>query len=309
MHTVFLGLLISLAYGLLSSYIIYLLEGESRFQAFLVAYTMSFKTIISLGLIIGTFLIVFKSQDLIPNTIEKVFKDQVDLSRTTEYLHYKWRFVSLARSLTFSAFFTLAGFIIFSYCQFPLQGLGEVLMIIPSCAQYALGVYIGRKLCYAGMMLHSLLDVDVKRNLFRNRELDDINSYVHIVSTLTVIFVYVHVLGYYEGPFLYQRDPGESVKLCLVLPAIIATPVLLIFNFYPRIVLRRLYDRSIDVEVKKLQEAIKSEELSFFEKRSYLLEFDRMSREELRYSLQLTLSDLPIAITILVMILEPLLGK
>ncbi len=172
-------------------------------------------------------------------------------------------------------------------------------MVIPACAQYAFGVYVGRKLCYAGMMLHALLEAPVTRNLFKERELDEINSYVHIVSTLTVIFVYVHVLGYYEGPFLYKSLLGDSIRVFLIMPALIATPVLLIFNFYPRIVLRKLYDKSIDVEVKKLQGAIQSEELSSFEKRSHLLEFDRMSREELRYGLQLTLSDLPIGITIL----------
>jgi hypothetical protein len=52
---------------------------------------------------------------------------------------------------------------------------------------------------------------------------------------------------------------------------------------------------------------MKSDSISEFEKRSYLLEFEKMSREELRYSLQLTLSDLPIGITVLVMALESLL--
>lgn len=37
----------------------------------------------------------------------------------------------------------------------------------------------------------------------------------------------------YEGPFLYDSILGQSIKPFLLLPAIIATPVLLIFNFYP----------------------------------------------------------------------------
>jgi hypothetical protein len=52
---------------------------------------------------------------------------------------------------------------------------------------------------------------------------------------------------------------------------------------------------------------MKDEKLSDYEKRSYLLEFDKMSRDELRYNLQLTLSDLPIGITILIMVLEPII--
>ena len=182
-------------------------------------------------------------------------------------------------------------------------------MIIAACTEYALGVYVGRKLIYTGMMLHSLLPMSLKHNLFRNRELDVINSYVNVASTLTIIFVYVHVTGYYEGPFLYGSILGQSIKIFLLLPAVIATPVLLIFNFYPRAVLRKLYDQSIDVEIEKLKDAMRNEALSAYEKRSYLIEFDKMSRDELRYSLQLTLSDLPIGITILIMVLEPLLRR
>ena len=182
-------------------------------------------------------------------------------------------------------------------------------MIVAACAQWALGVYVGRKLCYAGMMLHSLTSVTVHRNLFKRRELDEINTYVHIASTLTIIFVYVHIRAYFQGPFLYHSALGESIKLFLVLPAVIATPVLLIFNFYPRVVLRKLYGESIDLEVGELQTALQDEATSPFSKRSYLIAFDKMCRDELRYSMQLTLSDLPIGITILIMILEPLIRR
>jgi hypothetical protein len=307
MNTLFFGMMLSLVYGLLNSVIIYFLEGTSESRHFLAAYNISFKTLISFGLILGTALVVFRSQNVIPQTIEAAFTD--NQLQKTDYFFYKHRFFSRRRSLTFSAEFAAVGFLIFSYCQFPLHGLAEALMIIPACIQYALGVYVGRKLFYAGMMLHSLSGITVSRNLFKGRELDDINTYVHIVSTLTIVFGYVHLVGYSRGPFLYHSALGEGVKILLMLPALIATPVLLIFNFYPRAVLRKLYSKSIDVEVGGLQEALQSEELSSFEKRSYLLQFDRMSREELRYSLQLTLSDLPIGITIFVMLLESLLGK
>jgi len=307
MNTIFLGFIISLIYCLLSAGLIYFLEGIPEAKLFLVAYNITFKTLISLGLILGTAMVVYASQSVIPETIEAAFTE--DQLQGTDYDMYKQRFVSLRRSMEFSAEFALVSFVIFYLCQFPLQGLAGALMIIPACAQYAFGVYVGRKLFYAGMMLHSLLKIPVTRNLFKEQELDDINTYVHIVSTLTIIFGYAHLLAYKDGPFLYQSMFGKSVKILLLVPALIGTPVLLIFNFYPRVVLRKLYHKSIDVEVRSLQKALQNEKLSSFEKRSYLLAFDRMSREELRYSLQLTLSDLPIGITILVMLSETLLGK
>lgn len=307
MLMLFAGLFVSLAYGVVGSSYIWIVGSKAEAQQYFAAYTILFKTVISFGLILGTALIVFVSQNVIPQTVEAAFtKDKLS---ETNYFHYKARLFSLRRSITFSANFTVVAFVIFSQSQFPLSTRGEVLMMIAACAQYALGVYVGRKLVYAGMMLHSLLDAPVTRNLFKRRELDGINSYVHLASALTIIFVYVHVVSYYEGPFLYGKWSGQSIRLFLILPAIIATPVLLIFNFYPRLVLRKLYDQSIDVEIRKLKEKLKDEKLTDYEKRSHLIEFDRMSRDELRYNLQLTLSDLPIGITILVMVLEPLLRR
>jgi hypothetical protein len=307
MLMLFLGLAVSLAYGLLGSALLLYLDGKSDAKLFFVAYTSSFKTIISLGLILGTAIIVASTQNDIPETIEAAFTE-TQLSKT-HYSYYKRRFASRRISLTFSAEFTVVAFIIFSYCQFPLSRRGENMMLIAACSEYALAVYIGRKLMYAGMMLHSLMDTTVTRNLFKKRELDGINSYVHVASTLTIIFVYVHVSNYYAGPFLYNSILGQSIKPFLILLAVIATPVLLIFNFYPRAVLRKLYSKSIDVEIKKLQKVLKDEALSPYEKRSYLIEVDKMARDELRYSLQLTLTDLPIGITILIMVLEPLLRR
>lgn len=307
MILLFIGLSVSLAYCLLGSAFLFYLAGKSDTLLFFAAFTGSFKTIISLGLILGTALIVYRSQKVIPQTIEKAFTE-TQLSET-HYFYYKRRFASSRISITFSAEMVVVAFVIFSYCQFPLSRPGEVLMVIAACTEYAFAVYVGRKLAYSGMMLHSLMTISVTRNLFRKRELDAINPYVHVASALTVMFVYLHVKGYYEGPFLYGSILGQSIKPFLLLPAIIATPVLLIFNFYPRAVLRKLYSQSIDVEIKSLKRALNNEALSPYEKRSYLIEFDKMWRDELRYSLQLTLSDLPIGITILIMVLEPLLRR
>jgi hypothetical protein len=307
MNYLFVGLGVSLVYGLSGSGLLWYLGSKSEAQLFFAAYTTSFKTIVALGLSLGTAFIVYLCQNTLPQTIEKAFTES-QLAET-DYAYYKRRFGSQWLSIEFSAEFIIVGFIIFTYCQFPLSRRGEVLMIIAACAQYALGVYIGRKLGYAGMMLHSLLDAKITRNLFKKRELDSINTYVHVASTLTVIFAYIHTIGYFQGPFLYGSMFGQSIKPFLLIPIIIATPVLLIFNFYPRAVLRKVYSKSIDVEIKGLQKVLQDEGLTPLEKRSYLIEFNKMCRDELRYSLQLTLSDLPIGITILFMLLQPLLKR
>lgn len=306
MWLLFIGFAASLAYGVGSATVIYYTTGSSAAQKFLTLYIGPFNTLVTLGLIIGTTLIVAYAQNLIPDTIEAAFNPS-ELS-PTEYYENKRRFYSLRRTITFASEFIIMGFVILHFCDFPISGLPKVLMIVAGCAQWGLASYVGRKLRYAGMMLHSLLSVKVTRNLFKKRELDLINTAVHLASTLTIIFVYLHVRSYYNGPFEYGTFLGKSAQVFLLLPAVLATPVLLMFNFFPREVLRKIYDKSIDVEVRDVQEEMKNEGLSGFEKKLRLMELGKMHREELRYSLQLTLGDLPIGITILAMLIEPFIG-
>jgi hypothetical protein len=301
----FRGLAISVIYGIAGTLLVSYIEGRDQALEFFRAYTSSFKTIISLGLILGTALVVYYKQKDIPDIIETVFtKAQLD---KTDYEIQKERFWSLKRTVNFTAQVVSVAFLIFSTCQFSLSRTGDILMMVAVCAEYAFASFVGRKLRYAAMMLHSLLEIRVTRNLFKKRELDSINWYVNVASTLTIIFVYVHIMCYYQGPFAYKTVLGTSVKTFLILPAIMATPVLLIFNFYPREVLRKLYSKSIEVEMKKLRTKMGNENLNAYEKRSHLVEFNKMSREELRYGLQQALTDLPFGITILALVIQALL--
>lgn len=308
MNTLFTGLLLSLAYGFAGSFLLFLYDGQAEAKAFFVAYSHSFRTLMSFGLILGTYLIVYKTQDQIPRTIECAFSKWI-IKSNPQYRLYRARFYSLRRTITHSGSFAAVGFAIFHYSHFPLHSHAEDLMIFAGAAQYALGVYVGRKLCYAGMMVHSLRLAKVKRNLFQKRELDEINAFVHVTSTLTIIFVYIHVTSYYNNLFLFDRYLGLGVKPFLLLPAVIATPVLLIFNFYPRAVLRKVYGESIEIEIQHLQDTLQEERLSEYEKRSYVMEVEKMARDEMRLNLQLSLEDLPIGITVLIMVLQSLLSK
>lgn len=306
MLILYFGLALSLIYCLLGSTLLWYFRGRSDAQLFFAAFTTSFKTLISLGLILGTALIAYLTQDVIPQTIEAAFRGRLP----QDYYYYKRRFASPRISLTFSAEFIVVGFVIFSYCQFPLSRPGEILMLIAACTEYGLGMYVVRKLIYTGMMLHSLLPIPVARNLFRKRELDAISPYVQVVSTLTVIFVCVHIIGYYGGPFLYGSLLGQNIKPFLLLPALMAIFVLLTTTFYPQVILRRIYGQSIDVEVVRLRKALRNENLSAYEKRSYLMEYSKMSHDELQSSLRsLTLEALPTWITILITVLGPLLRR
>lgn len=307
MWLLFAGFAASLAFGVCGATLLSLVSGQPQAEEFLVMYLGPFNTFIALGIIAGAALIVGFYQKIIPDTIESAFTKSELAS--TDYLANKQKFYSLRRTLTFGSEFMAMGFIILSLCGFPLARLGEAVMILAGCAQWALASYVGRKLRYAAMMVYSLLEAPINRNLFKGHSLDIINTAVNVSSTLTIIFVYVHVHSYYNGPFAYDSFLGSSAQVFLLLPAILAAPVLLIFNFFPRQVLRKVYDKSIDVEVQSLHDLLKSERLTSFEKRLHLLRLAKMYKEELRYSLQLTLSDLPIGVTILLMVAETIINR
>jgi len=297
MWHIFLGFIASAAYVAVTGVALWLQE-PALLARYLSAFANSFNCVISGGLIIGTASFVHTTQRDIPKAIEQTFSE-ADLV-STRYKKEKRRYQSLARSLTFSANFAITGFVIYYFCRFPLSGTAEYFLIAFGCVEYALGVYVGRKLFYIAHMLDSVSRLNTSRAVIRDGSFSSIINYVNILSTLTVIFVYIHVKGYYDGPFVFGTVLGTSPKLVLLLPAIIAIPVVVLFNFYPRAVLRGLYSRAIESDISQLTHKLRDDHLSEYERRSYLIDYERISQEELRYRLQLTLSDLPMGVTLVV---------
>lgn len=300
MYHVFWGFSLSLAFGVLSSLAVWVFA-PAQVNSYVKLYFISFNCLVSGGLIIGAAIFVFLTQESIPEFIEASFdRDAID---QTNFSYWKQNYLSTYRSVKFSTEFVVAGFIIFFFCKFPLEGLPLYLMIFFGCVQYALGVFVGRKLFNIAHIITSILDIRITRNIFKEDELSYIVNYVNVLSTLTILFVFVHVKSYYEGPFEYSGIFGVSPKTALLLPAVIATPVLVIFNFYPRVALKKLYSRSINQEVDKLTESLKNENLSEFERLSYLIEYDRLAKDELANKFKLSVNDLPIGVTIFVMLI------
>jgi hypothetical protein len=298
------GFVFTLLYCACTAFAVWFWE-PSNLRVYLESFAASFNCLISGGLIVGAATFVFVSQKSVPQIIESSF-DREELAET-DFEKQKKRYFGIARSSTFSSNFMILAVFIFYFSKFPVTGIAEKFLIAFSCLEYGLGVYVGRKLFYIAYMLHAIYNIRMTKNIFRNSDLLSIITYVNIVSTLTVIFVYANVRGYYGGPFLYSSTLSAPLKIIFLLPAVIATPVLVLFNFYPRAVVRHLYSRSISNEVSKLTETLRTEYLSEIEKMSFVVAYDRLAKDELKGMLQLSLSDLPMGVTIIVMIIGLLL--
>jgi len=298
-HLLF-GVLVTFSYLALTGIVVWRVQ-PGAVQRYAILFAGSFNFVVSGGLILGTALFVFLTQKSIPSLIEKEFSAEA-LSKTT-FSKEKRRYLSVPRTVTFSANFIVLAAFIFSYCfTFPISGIAQWFLIAFSCLEYALGVYVGRKLFYTAYMLNAISEVDIQKPILSDNKLNEILTYINILSTLTVAFVYVITKSFHTGPLVLGTGFTVDSKILLILPALIAIPVLVLFNFYPRAVMRRLLTRSIDLETARLRDRISREDLSFTEKISFLMSYDKLKKEELRSMLQLSLSDLPIGLTVLIAI-------
>lgn len=300
MNHVFIGVAAAVSYGAIAGLVVWRTDGSQVLSEFLRLFFQAYNGAIVGGLIFSTSILIYRSQRWIPDLIEETFSED-ELSKT-EYPEQKKRFLSAARSAGFATTFVVVSFALFTFAKFPIAGIANYALMAFGCVLYALGVYIGRKLFYIAQMLHAIEKIDVKRDIFTADKLGMIATYVNSISTLTVIFVFAHVYTYYHAPFLYSSVLGGSLRTAMLLPAVLAIPVVALFNFYPRAVLSVLYGRSIRWKTNDIKASFSNANLTDFERLSYLIEYDKMSRDELRYRLRATLSDLPIAITIVLMI-------
>ena len=295
LHVVFGGFLASLLYGGVTSMLIWVYE-PSRTAQYIQAFAGTYNCLVSGGLAIGTGIFVLLAYRELPSFIDRVF-DQ-DALAATPYPHFKRRYLSASEAVTFSAIYVTVAFGIFSVCRFPIPGLGNSFLVFFACLQYGLGVFVGRQIYFAAHMLRAIGDVRIDRDLMKTG-LSSIAGFVNIVSTMVVITTYFHVSGFYRGEFEFVQPIGSSARILLLLPLLIATPVVVVFNFYPRVVLRRLYDRSNEIIARRLQQELGQVHLTPFDRRSLEIEYDRMRQAEAKSQLELSLSDIPIAVTIL----------
>lgn len=209
MHHLFGGFLVSALYCALTGTIVWLIHPQ-QFQDYVVAYISSFNCLISAGLIIGTGSFVIDTKRNITKLIESSFT-QDDLDNTA-YKKYREQYFSLAGTLGFSGCYVVVAFFIFYFCKFPFDGWPELFLIGIACTEYALGVYVGRKLYFIAHMLDSITSIRISKHIFRKGQFNNILSYVNILSTLTIIFVYIHVKSFYDAPFEFSSPLGAGAQ-------------------------------------------------------------------------------------------------
>jgi hypothetical protein len=294
-NTIFAGFALSVLYGAMSAAALWRFGHASDFEPYLRAYFVTFNCAVSGGLVFATAFVVYRTQNDIPDIIENNFTPR-ELEKTG-YLRQRTRFFSAWRTCILSSGFAGAAGFIFYYAQFPFRGLPRDLLIAVACIQYAAGVYIGRKLFHIGGMLRLITHARITKDIFSIDSLSWVSTYVNSVSTVTAITVYAGVRSYYSAHFVYKSVFGESVKTAMLLPAIIAIPVL-VFSYYSRSAVKKVYERSIEMSLEKIRNIGKEEGWSKFETDVKIIMANKALRDELNSRLRTTLEDLPMVVVV-----------
>jgi hypothetical protein len=307
MNSVYLGFFISFIYGFITSFVIFMLSNDI-FHQYIHGFFVDFNCFINGGLLFGLAFQIYKTQDFLPNLLKNVFGEE-KLRKSNIYLRHLATYYSVRSSLRISTIHIILSFLLFYFARFPYaNNIAEISMILYSCSLFACGVYVGRKIFYSSLLLRSIEEIELDDDIFSEDKLGGISSYVNVVTTFTVIAVWFLINSYYKGPFRYDTQIGDSVKILMFYPAILSMPVLIIFNYYPRTLIRKLYVKSINNKINLIKKELNEKnEISEFEKIQYLCEIDKISKDELQYKLRLALNDLPLMITIVIMLLSLLL--
>ncbi|HEX8655848.1 MAG TPA: hypothetical protein VF693_11580 [Allosphingosinicella sp.] len=297
---IFIGFGLSSLYGLFSA-IFLSCSGSVDLNQYLLAYFVTFNSAISGGLVFATALTVWRTQDYIPNIVEGTFSETV--LNETQYSAHRSAFSSTWLTIRFSCFFALIAAMVFYNTGFPFSEIPDLSLVFIGCLQYVAGVYVGRKIFHIGHMIRCLSRADVDPKMFTEDRLAGISSYVTYISILTAVAVYVGVISYYRAPFAYDGIGGLAMRSLMLLPAIIAVPVL-IFAYSPRVVVRRLYERAVDAMLMKLREKAKNDDLTEFESEARIIELRKTLYDELNSRLKTTLEDVPMVIVLGVALLS-----
>lgn len=253
------------------------------------------------GLIAGTacitlFLMSIFVLRVVPQLIEDAIPD-LEIEQT-RYHFWKRRLESKILGISQFTTYFAAGYAIYSLLGFPVAKGAQPLLVIFTGIQYGCGGFVGRKLWCVSHMLRSLEGVKPKDNLLETESLPRLIYVVNIFTFLTLVMTAVHTYFLSRIEYSTQGDLTTAIHSLVYLPMVLAMPVVILFNFYPRMVVNRLYLKSIRQRKDWLAEKMLESSESEVSKIKHTIDYEKYLNEEFRYRQRVALSELPVALSI-----------
>lgn len=287
-------------YGILGYIAFFTFEGSDSASSLIKFYIIDYSGLITGGACTTLFFLVILILGEFPNTISSNFSEKQ--LKYTQYSYWLKKSTSIIFGVLQFALYFLIGFSIYMLLEFPVPDSQKLYFTISTGVQFGMGGYVGRRLWCVGLMLKCLETVNPDRELFGNDDLPRLIYIVNIFTFLTFLMTGVHT--YFHSIIEYENstDLRYFIEPMVYLPAILAFPVVILFNFYPRMVVNRIYIRSINQQRDYIYQKLKDAGEDEVTRLKYMIEYQKYMNEEFRYRQRVALSEVPIALTILVAI-------
>lgn len=166
---------------------------------------------------------------------------------------------------------TVAGGLILWNCGYPLEGFAKYFLAASSISLYYAGGHLLAFFVYSVGLFRTLEESQKRISKVRGAtqiEFETLNHFFIVSSTIGIVALYLAFRGTLTANFTSLSSSILAGKL-LAFPLVLFLPAPLLYSFYPRYVLKRLYDNDVLRRISQIEEgrySIDSKETSYKER-------------------------------------------
>ena len=299
----------SLLICLFGTLIVYLFQDQETAKKLFYSYVFKFNGVFVAGVGYGLLFFVREKSRTIFNLLNIILDlhadDEMRIKKYQEYMTFTWgNIISIP--------ITIVGGIILWNCGYPLNGFAKIFLAMTSISLYYIG---GSMLAYFIFSSKIFLYFEENENRIRFNSnvsplhIETFNTYFTVISTIGIIALYLAFRGTLTANFVNATE-GTLLRTILIFPIVIFSSAPMLYSFYPRYILKRIYDNNFISRIAELEqgtntdltgnrsikERLEMEKLMIDIKESLTLERNKMTI--------LNIKDLPSILLLIVMLIQ-----
>ena len=245
--------LISLSLCVLGFIVIYYFQSKEIANQFFLTWTFYFNGILVGGTGYGLMWYI-KDEG---NNLLAMLNNLIDISKfdNLKLVVYSQRANSWRWKNIVGIPITIIGVLVLWNEGYPLQGFAKYYLAVCSMSIYYVAAYIFTFFIFVLLMFKA-----IEENLHNNNiskkvaalDFESINNFFAITSTLGIAAIYFGFRGTLTANFDLSITQ-EPLRKFLILPVVLFLPITLLYSFYPRYILKKIFDLEILNQVKDLE--------------------------------------------------------
>lgn len=301
--------LLSFLVCLLGTSITYYLQGYELAIKMFESYVFKFDGIFVAGVGYGLLWFVKGRRKWLINLLNNIL--ELNDEDNEKILNYEKK-VNFVTGNLISIPVTIIGGLILWNCGYPLTGFAKYFLAFTSISLYYVGGSLLAFFIFSSRIFWYLEDNE-DRIKYNERtspiHLETFNSYFIIISSVGILSLYLAFRGTLTANFTHAPD-GSLMRTFLIFPIILFSAAPLMYSFYPRYVIKRIYDSNIIsriTTIENLMENKNKEDVSIKEKletEKLLLDIKESLTMERSKQNIFNLKDIPSILLIILMVLQ-----